>query len=212
MFAEVSPALGARLEKAAAPGKTWRKTLERILFFKASEVQQQQTGPCSFPPPCPCRAAAWPVAMGCCAELGCFWEEWHKNWGSPKAQPAQRCPAPPTAAMPCCAMLCLWDTRVGCQEVMCHGEEGTGTPFSPRPRGDAGLSPTDWREYDGRAPRRRGQAEALDHLLGQVKTVHQHCVCHGECMAQRCGEPGVGGPAGPPKVVVWSRGLGWYQE
>nr|XP_033819382.1 ankyrin repeat and fibronectin type-III domain-containing protein 1-like isoform X2 [Geotrypetes seraphini] len=38
--------------------------------------------------------------------------------------------------------------------------------------------PSNWREYDGRAPRRRGQAEALDHLLNQVKTVHQHCVCH----------------------------------
>ncbi|KAK4813507.1 hypothetical protein QYF61_009233 [Mycteria americana] len=41
-----------------------------------------------------------------------------------------------------------------------------------------------WREYDGRAPRRRGQAEALDHLLGQVKTVHQHCVCHEPCKNQ----------------------------
>lgn len=49
------------------------------------------------------------------------------------------------------------------------------------------MSPADWREYDGRAPRRRGQAEALDHLLGQVKTVHQHCVCHGECTALRGG-------------------------
>ncbi|KAF4798511.1 Ankyrin repeat and fibronectin type-III domain-containing protein 1 [Turdus rufiventris] len=42
----------------------------------------------------------------------------------------------------------------------------------------------DWREYDGRAPRRRGQAEALDHLLGQVKTVHQHCICHEPCKNQ----------------------------
>lgn len=71
---------------------------------------------------------------------------------------------------------------VPCWEVMYLGEEGMGPPFTPRPRGDASMSPTDWREYDGRAPRRRGQAEALDHLLGQVKTVHQHCICHGECM------------------------------
>lgn len=49
MFAGVRPALGTHPEKAAAPGMTWRKTLERILFFKASEVWQQQTGPCSFP-------------------------------------------------------------------------------------------------------------------------------------------------------------------
>lgn len=55
--------------------------------------------------------------------------------------------------------------------------------------GDTGSVPADWREYDGRAPRRRGQAEALDHLLGQVKTVHQHCVCHGESAAP-------GGPGG----------------
>ncbi|XP_041264833.1 ankyrin repeat and fibronectin type-III domain-containing protein 1-like isoform X1 [Onychostruthus taczanowskii] len=44
--------------------------------------------------------------------------------------------------------------------------------------------PSNWREYDGRAPRRRGQAEALDHLLGQVKTVHQHCICHEPCKNQ----------------------------
>lgn len=83
--------------------------------------------------------------------------------------------------------------------------------FPPRTRGaggDAGLSPADWREYDGRAPRRRGQAEALDHLLGQVKTVHQHCVCHGECLAWHCREAGVGDPARPPRVVTWSRGCG----
>lgn len=62
--------------------------------------------------------------------------------------------------------------------------------------GDTGSVPADWREYDGRAPRRRGQAEALDHLLGQVKTVHQHCVCHGESAAP-------GGPGG----LCWSPGL-----
>ncbi|KAH0631849.1 hypothetical protein JD844_019721, partial [Phrynosoma platyrhinos] len=47
-----------------------------------------------------------------------------------------------------------------------------------------GLVSVNWREYDGRAPRRRGQAEALDHLLNQVKMVHQHCVCHEPCKNQ----------------------------
>lgn len=36
-----------------------------------------------------------------------------------------------------------------------------------------------WRDIDGRAPRQRGQKEALDQLLGQIKEAHRHCVCHG---------------------------------
>lgn len=36
-----------------------------------------------------------------------------------------------------------------------------------------------WRDVDGRAPRQRGQKEALDQLLGQIKDAHRHCVCHG---------------------------------
>lgn len=95
MFAEVSAALSTHPEKAAALGKTWRKTLERILFFKAGEVQQQQTGPCSFPLPCLCRAAGWLVAMGCCAEPGC-------------QSPAH--PEVPSTHDCCRAMPCLWDT------------------------------------------------------------------------------------------------------
>lgn len=84
----------------------------------------------------------------------------------------------------------------------------------PAPRrgvsgGDTGSVPADWREYDGRAPRRRGQAEALDHLLGQVKTVHQHCVCHGESAA-RCGPGGSAGPQGSGGHLLRHKELGWH--
>ncbi|XP_029432384.1 ankyrin repeat and fibronectin type-III domain-containing protein 1-like isoform X3 [Rhinatrema bivittatum] len=59
--------------------------------------------------------------------------------------------------------------------VSAYNMKGWGPPQVSVP---AFAIPSNWREYDGRAPRRRGQAEALDHLLSQVKTVHQHCVCH----------------------------------
>ncbi|XP_070304434.1 ankyrin repeat and fibronectin type-III domain-containing protein 1 [Salvelinus sp. IW2-2015] len=45
------------------------------------------------------------------------------------------------------------------------------------------ASPSSWREIDGRAPRQRGQKEALDQLLGQIKETHRHCVCHEQCKA-----------------------------
>ncbi|KAL8175187.1 UNVERIFIED_CONTAM: Ankyrin repeat and fibronectin type-III domain-containing protein 1 [Gekko kuhli] len=61
--------------------------------------------------------------------------------------------------------------------VFAYNMKGWGPPQTSIP---PFAVPSNWREYDGRAPRRRGQAGALDHLLTQVKTVHQHCVCHGE--------------------------------
>ncbi|KAM6244529.1 ankyrin repeat and fibronectin type-III domain-containing protein 1-like isoform 1-T1 [Spheniscus humboldti] len=66
-------------------------------------------------------------------------------------------------------------------QVSAYNMKGWGPPQASVP---AFAIPSNWREYDGRAPRRRGQAEALDHLLGQVKTVHQHCVCHEPCKNQ----------------------------
>ncbi|NWW70013.1 ANKF1 protein, partial [Climacteris rufus] len=65
--------------------------------------------------------------------------------------------------------------------VSAYNMKGWGPPQASVP---PFAIPSNWREYDGRAPRRRGQAEALDHLLGQVKTVHQHCVCHEPCKNQ----------------------------
>ncbi|XP_063286649.1 ankyrin repeat and fibronectin type-III domain-containing protein 1-like isoform X1 [Pelobates fuscus] len=60
-------------------------------------------------------------------------------------------------------------------QVSAYNMKGWGPPQTSLP---AFAIPSNWREYDGRAPRRRGQAEALDLLLGQVKTGHQQCVCH----------------------------------
>ncbi|XP_025956275.2 ankyrin repeat and fibronectin type-III domain-containing protein 1-like isoform X3 [Dromaius novaehollandiae] len=66
-------------------------------------------------------------------------------------------------------------------QVSAYNMKGWGPPQTSVP---PFAIPSNWREYDGRAPRRRGQAEALDHLLSQVKTVHQHCVCHEPCKNQ----------------------------
>ncbi|KFP83796.1 Ankyrin repeat and fibronectin type-III domain-containing protein 1, partial [Acanthisitta chloris] len=71
--------------------------------------------------------------------------------------------------------------RVSAYNMKGWGPPQASVPPFAIPSSDAGLSP---REYDGRAPRRKGQAEALDHLLGQVKTVHQHCICHEPCKNQ----------------------------
>ncbi|XP_064245956.1 ankyrin repeat and fibronectin type-III domain-containing protein 1-like isoform X6 [Passer domesticus] len=65
--------------------------------------------------------------------------------------------------------------------VSAYNMKGWGPPQASVP---PFAIPSNWREYDGRAPRRKGQAEALDHLLGQVKTVHQHCICHEPCKNQ----------------------------
>lgn len=66
-------------------------------------------------------------------------------------------------------------------QVSAYNMKGWGPPQASVP---PFAVPSNWREHDGRAPRRRGQAEALDQLLGQVKTVHQHCVCHESCKNQ----------------------------
>ncbi|KAM9305171.1 ankyrin repeat and fibronectin type-III domain-containing protein 1-like [Gastrophryne carolinensis] len=60
-------------------------------------------------------------------------------------------------------------------QVSAYNMKGWGLPQTSLP---AFAIPSNWREYDGRAPRKRGQAEALDLLLSQVKMGHQHCVCH----------------------------------
>uniref|UniRef100_A0A8D0DTC1 Ankyrin repeat and fibronectin type-III domain-containing protein 1-like n=1 Tax=Salvator merianae TaxID=96440 RepID=A0A8D0DTC1_SALMN len=60
-------------------------------------------------------------------------------------------------------------------QVSAYNMKGWGAPQASVP---PFAIPSNWREYDGRAPRRRGQAEALDHLLSQMKMAHQHCACH----------------------------------
>ncbi|KAJ6657603.1 hypothetical protein lerEdw1_002319 [Lerista edwardsae] len=66
-------------------------------------------------------------------------------------------------------------------QVSAYNMKGWGLPQASTP---PFAIPSNWREYDGRAPRRRGQAEALDHLLSQIRAAHQHCVCHESCKNQ----------------------------
>lgn len=42
----------------------------------------------------------------------------------------------------------------------------------------------DWRESDGREPRRRGHIEAMERLLQQVRATHTHYCCGGK--SERC--------------------------
>ncbi|KAM6951317.1 ankyrin repeat and fibronectin type-III domain-containing protein 1 isoform 2-T2 [Aplochiton taeniatus] len=65
-------------------------------------------------------------------------------------------------------------------QASAYNMKGWGPPQVSTP---ACASPSSWREMDGRAPRQRGQKEALDQLLGQIKETHRHCVCHEQCKA-----------------------------
>ncbi|XP_049916701.1 ankyrin repeat and fibronectin type-III domain-containing protein 1 isoform X1 [Epinephelus moara] len=65
-------------------------------------------------------------------------------------------------------------------QVSAYNMKGWGPPLVSTP---ACAVPSSWRDIDGRAPRQRGQKEALDQLLGQIKEAHRHCVCHEQCKA-----------------------------
>uniref|UniRef100_A0A8C2Z7A9 Fibronectin type-III domain-containing protein n=1 Tax=Cyclopterus lumpus TaxID=8103 RepID=A0A8C2Z7A9_CYCLU len=65
-------------------------------------------------------------------------------------------------------------------QVSAYNMKGWGPPLVSIP---ACAAPSSWRDIDGRAPRQRGQKEALDQLLGQIKEAHRHCVCHEQCKA-----------------------------
>ncbi|XP_028332922.1 ankyrin repeat and fibronectin type-III domain-containing protein 1 isoform X2 [Gouania willdenowi] len=65
-------------------------------------------------------------------------------------------------------------------QVAAYNMKGWGNPQVSTP---ACSAPSSWRDIDGRAPRQRGQKEALDQLLGQIKEAHRHCVCHEQCKA-----------------------------
>ncbi|XP_046888294.1 ankyrin repeat and fibronectin type-III domain-containing protein 1 [Hypomesus transpacificus] len=64
--------------------------------------------------------------------------------------------------------------------VSAYNMKGWGPPQISTP---SCATPSSWREIDGRAPRQRGQKEALDRLLGQIKEEHRHCLCHEQCKA-----------------------------
>ncbi|CAG5907725.1 unnamed protein product [Menidia menidia] len=65
-------------------------------------------------------------------------------------------------------------------QVSAYNMKGWGPPKVSTP---ACATPSSWRDIDGRAPRQRGQKEALDQLLGQIKEAHRNCVCHEPCKA-----------------------------
>ncbi|XP_035261553.1 ankyrin repeat and fibronectin type-III domain-containing protein 1 isoform X2 [Anguilla anguilla] len=65
-------------------------------------------------------------------------------------------------------------------QVCAYNMKGWGPPQSSVP---ACAAPSSWREIDGREPRQKGQKEALDQLLEQIKDTHRHCVCHEQCKA-----------------------------
>ncbi|KAG9349907.1 hypothetical protein JZ751_026260 [Albula glossodonta] len=65
-------------------------------------------------------------------------------------------------------------------QVSAYNMKGWGPPQTSVP---ACAAPSSWREIDGREPRQKGQKEALDQLLGQIKDAHRHCVCHEQCKA-----------------------------
>ncbi|KAA8581665.1 hypothetical protein FQN60_003246 [Etheostoma spectabile] len=65
-------------------------------------------------------------------------------------------------------------------QVSAYNMKGWGPPLVSTP---ACAAPSSWRDIDGRAPRQRGQKEALDQLLGQIKEAHRHCVCHEQSRA-----------------------------
>ncbi|XP_029456551.1 ankyrin repeat and fibronectin type-III domain-containing protein 1 [Rhinatrema bivittatum] len=44
----------------------------------------------------------------------------------------------------------------------------------PEAASPASAAPSNWKDFDGREPRHKGQIEALEHLLQQVREAHQH--------------------------------------
>ncbi|XP_044034197.1 uncharacterized protein ankfn1 isoform X2 [Siniperca chuatsi] len=58
--------------------------------------------------------------------------------------------------------------------VSAYNMKGWGPPASSLP---PSAAPSNWRESDGREPRRRGHIEAMERLLQQVRATHTHYCC-----------------------------------
>uniref|UniRef100_A0A1A8FYA0 Ankyrin repeat and fibronectin type-III domain-containing protein 1-like n=4 Tax=Nothobranchius korthausae TaxID=1143690 RepID=A0A1A8FYA0_9TELE len=65
-------------------------------------------------------------------------------------------------------------------QVSAYNMKGWGPPKVSTP---SCAVPSSWRDVDSQVPRQRGQKEALDQLLGQIKEAHRNCVCHEQCKA-----------------------------
>ncbi|XP_072502858.1 ankyrin repeat and fibronectin type-III domain-containing protein 1 isoform X2 [Notamacropus eugenii] len=49
------------------------------------------------------------------------------------------------------------------------------------------AAPSNWKDYDGREPRHKGQNEALERLLQQIRAAHQHYSCRESSKLQNTG-------------------------
>ena len=80
-----------------------------------------------------------------------------------------------------------------CASAGCSATESAGSMIKQLPRqGREEASATrkfhsvcffcsiDWKDYDDRAPRHKGQSEVLEGLLQQVRALHQHYSCRGK--------------------------------
>ncbi|XP_048343328.1 ankyrin repeat and fibronectin type-III domain-containing protein 1 [Sphaerodactylus townsendi] len=68
--------------------------------------------------------------------------------------------------------------------VSAYNMKGWGPPQTASP---SCASPSNWKDYDGREPRHRGQIEALERLLQQVRASHQSYSCRESSKLQNVG-------------------------
>uniref|UniRef100_A0A3Q3JHZ2 Fibronectin type-III domain-containing protein n=1 Tax=Monopterus albus TaxID=43700 RepID=A0A3Q3JHZ2_MONAL len=73
-----------------------------------------------------------------------------------------------------CTISGLTTGRLYYVRVLAYNMKGWGPPASSLP---PSAAPSNWRESDGREPRRRGHIEAMERLLQQVRATHTHYCC-----------------------------------
>ncbi|KAM9837754.1 ankyrin repeat and fibronectin type-III domain-containing protein 1 [Aulostomus maculatus] len=73
-----------------------------------------------------------------------------------------------------CTISSLTTGRLYYVRVLAYNMKGWGPPASSLP---PSAAPSNWRESDGREPRRRGHIEAMERLLQQVRATHSHYCC-----------------------------------
>ncbi|XP_029933769.1 ankyrin repeat and fibronectin type-III domain-containing protein 1 isoform X4 [Myripristis murdjan] len=73
-----------------------------------------------------------------------------------------------------CTVNGLTTGRLYYVRVSAYNMKGWGPPASSLP---PSAAPSNWRESDGREPRRRGHVEAMERLLQQVRATHTHYCC-----------------------------------
>ncbi|XP_041671080.1 ankyrin repeat and fibronectin type-III domain-containing protein 1 [Cheilinus undulatus] len=73
-----------------------------------------------------------------------------------------------------CIISGLTTGRLYYVRVAAYNMRGWGPPASSLP---PSAAPSNWRECDGREPRRRGHIEAMERLLQQVRATHTHYCC-----------------------------------